>query len=192
MRRPADLYTRFRSIIDAPAFWDNGRILRVWQTAAPMGHVVIAGAVLLAVACLTGAVVTVNHAERAIASWRLAAAAIDVPLPTIVRRPPDAARLNALKNALEQAYPGLGLKVIGSEMQIFVAGPERLGMWRAAAQRLQVLDPEIRWEVSSLCASSGKDCPQPLYLSVIGSVVDFEMDRQIVSSSSTTTKRKGQ
>lgn len=163
-----------------PAFFDVRRLLGEWHRTPTTVHAIVAGSVVAAVAGLTFAFFAVDQAGRAIAQWRRTAAATEVTLPALVRRVPDPARLLALRSALLAAYPGVEMKVQGSEVQLFVTSADRIAAWRGAAQRLPALDPGIRWEVALLCAGGGpgganKECQQSLYLSLTAAIADFEL-----------------
>lgn len=167
--------SRARQAVGAPDMFDVSRILAVWGRSAPASHVVVIAAVMIAVCSMMVSVIAVDRAAGAVVAWRRMAGAATVPLPTIIRRIPDPAQVAAVRNALAGAYPDVTIKDVGAELTISVSGPEKLPAFRAAAQRLQILDPQIRWDVSLLCA--GKGCPQLAQMVVVGAIPDIKIEK---------------
>ncbi|WP_372395364.1 hypothetical protein ABMY26_07330 (plasmid) [Azospirillum sp. HJ39] len=175
MQSLAEIRHRLRLALNAPAFWDRSRLWEVWRQAAPASHVVVAAAAIGAAGSVAAALLAVQDMAKDVQDWRRAAVAADVPLPVVQRRPPDPKQISDVVAALSAAYPDVMVKPSGAELTVAVGNAEKLAAFRAAVQRLQVLDPSIRWQVSMLCA--GKECPNLAQMTAQGTVVEFQIEK---------------
>lgn len=175
MQSLGEIRRRLRVELKAPAFWDRTRLWTVWRQGAPSSHIVVAAAAVGAAGSVAAALLAVQHTAKDVQDWRRAAVAADVPLPVVQRRPPDPKQIADMVAALSAAYPDVTVKPSGAELTMAVGNAEKLPAFRAAAQRLQVLDPSIRWQVTMLCA--GKDCPNLAQMTALGTVVEFHIEK---------------